>query len=103
MSLMDKIRELRGRVEIDEDYAELFNSERGRRVLFHLMKVTGITNPSFTTDPSALLLERGQQRLAYAILQRAVGSEDAAAKFILQSLEQNTQDKQNDSIQRSAL
>jgi hypothetical protein len=99
--MLASIRALKERYEIGRDVRDLFDSDRGKRVLVHIMKVAGITRPTFVTDPSTLLLNEGTRRLAYSILHQALGSEDLAAKFIIENME--LEEKQNDSTTRSAL
>lgn len=90
MSVAEKLRE---RFQVNQDYQELFRSERGKRVLLHMMKTAGIINPVFSTDPSTLLLDAGHKRFAYSVLHRALGSQDKVGEYILNQTREHVEEQ----------
>lgn len=101
-SLPTGLKSLLGRHNVQEDYKELFNSERGQRVLRHMCIQAGITRPSLTTDTNSLLVKEGRQQFVYSVLKNVLGSEDALAKFIINQL-QEQEIKPNENAPRSAV
>lgn len=55
------------KLRLKEDYEKTFNTEHGKRVLRHLMKVAGIPKKQANFDPNALLAQEGMQFIIYTI------------------------------------
>ncbi len=64
------------RIQLSRDYRETFESPHGKRVLLHLLKISGATAPRFTTDPQQLLWNEAQRHLALSIFRQARSSLD---------------------------
>lgn len=84
MTLDPKI--LLSRLRLKRDYKETFETEHGRRVLAHILKVSGATHPKFTTDPQQLLWNEAQRHLALSIFKQVHSSEDR----LINQLEEST-------------
>lgn len=64
------------RFDLKRDYQETFSTPHGKRVLDDIMKVSGVTKSSFTTDGNELLVVEGQRRLALSIYKQVHSSMD---------------------------
>lgn len=101
LNVVSRLKEALGRNNVADDYRALFDTERGMRVLRHMCIQAGITRPALTTDTNALLIKEGRQQFVYSVLKNVLRSEDAIAKFMIQTM-QEQEIKTHDDPQRSA-
>lgn len=67
-NIQDRLRGLAERVSLHEDYAAVFGTVAGQRVLRHIMRVGNVTSSSFVQgDPCATSFREGQRHLALSI------------------------------------
>lgn len=66
--MIEKLKEaLFKRKALERDYHETFGTEHGKRVLSHIMRVSGLTKPVFHTDEKSQDRDVGARRLAFSI------------------------------------
>lgn len=83
--LRDAVRE---RARVHESYQNVFNTPDGERVLRHLMKVGGITKPSYVAgDPYTTAFNEGRRHLVLSILKFIHKSHDELLKAIEEGTE----------------
>lgn len=80
---LEKIRNLRGRIERQEDFRAVFDSPQGRRVLAFLCKTGCVTSSAFVAGASDVTsYNNGKRDLVLAILREINKDTDALIKQI---------------------
>lgn len=77
------------RLQLKQDYQEVFGSERGQRVLKHILKVSGVTHPRFTTNIEQTRINEGERRLAMSIYRFVHASTDELLKQMEEEAEKS--------------
>jgi hypothetical protein len=74
------------RIQIQRDYAEVFGTPAGDRVLRHIIATAGLTKPQFHADPERARLFEGHRHLAYSIFRMARSSGDKLPDYLTEEL-----------------
>lgn len=77
------------RLELKRDYQEVFGSEEGKRVLAHILLVSGVTKPRFTTDNKQTRINEGERRLAMSIFNFVHSSTDKLIELMQDEIAKN--------------
>ena len=88
--IQDKFGKLRDLIGRTEAYQETFDTPQGRKVLAHLMKVSGVTSNNFVSgDPHATSFNEGKRYIVMTIL-RAVNRDTTE---LIKQIEQGLTDE----------
>ena len=83
---MDNIERYVDSMRVKNDLHKVFDGPDGDKVLLWLMKVSGITKPSITTDTNLLLFRQGQQHIVLSILRALNRTPEQIKKHIEESM-----------------
>lgn len=86
-------RQIYERIQIQKDYRTLFSTPEGKRVLQHILRVSGVSRPKFTVDPNESLWNEAQRHLALSIF-RQVHSSDQLPEYLVEELNKQETEKQ---------
>ncbi len=85
-------KQIYDRLQIKRDYRTIFETDAGRRVLAHLLRVSGVTRPKFTTDADQLRWNEAQRHFALSIFQQ-VHSSDQLEHFMIEELNKQQEEQ----------
>lgn len=85
-------RQIIERLQIQRDYKTTFSTDSGKRVLAHLLKLSGATHPKFTTDADQLRWNEAQRHFAMSIF-RQVHSSDQLPDYLVEELNRQEQEQ----------
>lgn len=77
------------RIKLKRDYAEAFGTPHGKRVLAHILRVSGATAPRFATDSDQLRWNEAQRHLALSIFRQVHSSMDLLPDYITDELKRS--------------
>lgn len=80
------------RIRLKRDYMETFGTPHGERVLRHILKTAGATQPRFSTDDRQLLWNEAQRHFAMSIFRQVQGSMDKMPDYLTEQLKQTEQE-----------
>lgn len=81
------------KVELKRDYVETFSTPHGQRVLAHILEVSGVTRPRFTSDNEMTRINEGERRLAHSIYRQVHSSMDELLKLLAEQVELSEEEK----------
>lgn len=85
------------RIKLRRDYKETFETPHGKRVLAHLLKVSGATAPRFTADADQLRWNEAQRHFALSIFRQVHSSMDTLPDYITEELKKSESENQHPS------
>lgn len=88
MNILDT---LFGRLQLKRDYAHVFGSAQGQRVLADIMRRSGVTSPKFDADPEKARLMEGHRHLAHSIYRMVHASDGPLLKLIAEEQRKNSE------------
>ena len=74
------------RIKLKRDYQETFGTPHGKRVLAHILKVSGATAPKFTSNSEMLRWHEAQRHLALSIFRQVHSSLDKLPDLLAEEL-----------------
>lgn len=74
------------KLDLKNDYVETFSTPHGKRVLNHILKVSGVTLPRISLDIEQTRINEGERRLAYSIYAQVHGSQDLLLEQLREQL-----------------
>ena len=83
------------RAQLKRDYKETFESPHGKRVLQHILRVSGATAPRFTSDADTLRWNEAQRHLALSIFRQVHSSLDQLPDYIAEELKRTEAESKN--------
>lgn len=86
MSLLSRISAAR---DLKRDYMETFETPHGKRVLKHLLKVSGVTQPRFSKDADEIRWNEAQRHFVLSIFNQVHGSMDKLPDYLTEQLKEN--------------
>lgn len=82
------------RTKLKRDYQETFGTPHGKRVLAHILRVSGATAPKFTADSDQLRWNEAQRHFALSIFRQVHTSMDNLPDYITEELKRAEQEQQ---------
>lgn len=83
------------RAQLQRDYKETFETPHGKRVLLHILRVSGATAPKFTSDTETLRWNEAQRHLALSIFRQVHSSLDSLPDYIAEELKRTEEESKN--------
>lgn len=74
------------RRRLKRDYQETFGTPHGKRVLAHILRISGATAPKFATDSDQLRWNEAQRHLALSIFRQVHSSLDPLPDHIAEEI-----------------
>jgi hypothetical protein len=71
---MNPLKYFQRRKSIKDDYVETFSTPHGQRVLNHILRQAGVTDPRFHSDPATTQFYEGHRHLAMSIFRQVHSS-----------------------------
>ena len=89
--MIEKIlpRLLAERLQLRRDYQETFGTPHGKRVLAHILRVSGVTSPKLTADADQLRWNEAQRHLALSIFRYVHSSTDKLPDLITEEMQRS--------------
>ena len=78
---------LLARIYRKREYMKVFGTPEGKRVLAHILSVSGVTHPRFHTDPMQTAHNEGQRHLAMSIFRQVHSSMDKLPDYITEEMQ----------------
>jgi len=72
-------------------YRNVFSTPDGKRVLAHLAKITGVTNPTYTPDARLAAYKEGRRELWHQI-SKTINTDESALLAEIERIHANEQD-----------
>jgi len=87
------LKTLTDHLQLSRDYREVFGTEHGKRVLNHILRVSGATSMRFTTEAERLIWNEAQRHLALSIFRRVHTSLDKLPDYIQEEIRRTEEEK----------
>lgn len=86
MTIIQKITEHR---DLKHAYMECFSTPSGKKVLAHLLKVSGATHPKLSADADQIRWNEAQRHFVLSIFNMVHGSLDKLPDYLVEQLKAN--------------